>query len=321
MAQQPMRVAFFGSPAFALPVLDALLHRHDVQLVVTQPDKPAGRGMSLQAPAAARRARELGLRLQQPRRLKGNEEFHELVRELAIDVAVTAAYGRILPATLLDVPRHGFLNVHASLLPRYRGAAPVQWALIRGEPQTGVTIMQTDVGLDTGPVRLQRRLDIAPSDDAPQLLDKLAALGSQTLLEALELLAEGTLPLVPQDDQAATLAPPLRAEDGWIRWHESAGSIVDRHRGVAGWPGSSFEHQGQRVKVEGLGAAQDLGPAQATDPPAEPGTVISASGAGLLVNTGDGALLLESVKPPGKRAMHARDWANGRAVRPGVRLG
>lgn len=319
MSLQPLRVAFFGSPAFALPVLDALLNHHDVQLVVTQPDKPAGRGMSVRAPAAARRARELGLRLEQPTRLKNNEEFHQLLRDLAIDVAVTAAYGRILPASLLSVPRHGFLNVHASLLPKFRGAAPVQWALIEGESETGITIMQTDVGLDTGAVRLQRRVAIAPRDDAASLLHRLSELGAETLLEALSLLGEGTLPLAPQDDAAATLAPPLKAEDGWIRWHESAARIVDRHRGVAAWPGTSFEYDGQRVKVEAVSMADP--PAADDAGAAEPGTVLMSGPDGLVVAAGSGSVLLESVKPPGKRAMNARDWANGRAVKRGARLG
>lgn len=315
MSPRPLRVAFFGSPEFALRVLDSLVNQHDVQLVVTQPDKPAGRGMNVRSPAAARRARELGLALEQPRRLKGNDEFEAKLRRLDLDVAITAAYGRILPASLLAVPRHGFLNVHASLLPKYRGAAPVQWALIEGETETGVTIMQTEEGLDTGPVRLQRRLAVAPSDDAVSLLAKLAELGSETLLEALSLLAEGTLPLTPQDHAAATLAPPLQASDGWVRWTDSAAAIVNRHRGVAAWPGSSFESGGQRVKVEALSVAPEAAGAGA------PGEVLAVSPAGLTVAAGAGAVLLERVKAPGKRAMHARDWANGRAVKVGTRLG
>lgn len=312
---QPLRVALFGSPAFALPTLEALQERHEVVLVVTQPDRPAGRGLAVRAPAVAKRARELGLRLEQPTRLRKNAEFHDLLRSLELDVAVTAAYGRILPASLLDLPSHGFLNVHASLLPKYRGAAPVQWALIEGEEETGVTIMQTDVGLDTGAIRLQRRLPISPEDDARTLLEKLSLVGAETLREALRLLAEGALPYTPQDDAAATLAPPLEAEDGWIRWQESARRISSRHRGVALWPGSSFEFAGERVKVEALAVADEEGEEAA------PGTVLGSSAEGLRVAAGEGAVLLGSVKPPGKRVMPARDWANGRAVKRGVRLG
>ncbi len=314
MSLRPLRVALFGSPAFALPTLEALVRHHDVALVVTQPDKPAGRGLSVRAPATAQRARDLGLRLEQPSRLRKNAEFEEAVRGLELDVAVTAAYGRILPASLLEVPRHGFLNVHASLLPKYRGAAPVQWALIEGESETGVTIMQTDVGLDTGAIRLQRRVPIAPSDDARTLLEALSQLGAEALLEALRLLAEGTLPSSPQDDAAATLAPPLKPEDGWLRWTDDARQVVNRHRGVALWPGTSFEFGGQRVKVESLREADAVGSA-------EPGTVVGTTETGLVVATGSGTIELDSVKPPGKGAMSARAWANGRGVRKGASLG
>ncbi len=171
-------MALFGSPIFAVPTLESLARQQHLVLVVTQPDKPAGRGLSVRSPAVAQRARELGLELAQPASLRRNEEFADQLRELDLDVAVTAAYGRILPASLLAIPRHGFLNVHASLLPKYRGAAPVQWALIRGESETGITIMQTDVGLDTGAVRLQRRVKITEDDDARTLLSSLAVLNS-----------------------------------------------------------------------------------------------------------------------------------------------
>lgn len=323
MSLEPLRVAFFGSPDFALSTLDALLNHHDVQLVVTQPDKPAGRGMAVRAPAAARRARELGLRLEQPSKLKNNEEFHQLVQSLNLDVAVTAAYGRILPQSLLDLPRHGFLNVHASLLPRYRGAAPVQWALIQGESETGVTIMQTEIGLDTGAVRLQRRTPITADDDAGTLLARLSTLGAETITEALVLLAEGTLPETQQDHDLATHAPPLKPEDGWVRWHETAQAITDRHRGVSIWPGTSFEFGGQRVKVETLTAAPDQAEHQALGfdlEGTEPGTVLGFAGDEVAVAAGSGVVLLQRVKPAGKGSMAARAWANGRAIKRGTRL-
>src|SRR5690625_3362842 len=155
-----MRVALFGSPAFALPVLDVLQQEHDLRAVVTQPARPVGRGMKLTDPPLATRARQLGLEVAQPSRLRGNAEFADWLRQLRLDVAVTAAYGRILPADLLDVPTEGFLNVHGSLLPRWRGAAPIQWSLIEGDAETGITIMQTEAGLDTGPIRLQKRVAI-----------------------------------------------------------------------------------------------------------------------------------------------------------------
>ena len=320
MASRPLRVAFFGSPDFALPSLDALARRHDVVLVVAQPDKPAGRGLALRVPPVAARARELGLELEQPRSVR-SARFLERLASAAPDVGVTAAYGRILPPALLDVPQHGILNVHASLLPKYRGAAPVQWALINGEQETGITVMQTEEGLDTGPVRLQRRTDIAAGEGAASLMPRLARLGAETLIEALDLLAAGTLPSTPQDDAAATLAPLLTSQDGRVRWGDAANAVLARARGVAMWPGSWFEHDGTRVKALGL---EEL-PVAADDDDAPhsaaPGTVMAVTPTGLSVATGGGALLLTRVKPAGAKAMDAREWSRGRGARVGDRLG
>jgi methionyl-tRNA formyltransferase len=326
---RPLRVAFFGSPAFALPSLEALLRHHDVVIVVSQPDRPSGRGLRLRAPPVAALARELGLELWQPTRLRRDEAFLSRLRELDLDVGVTAAYGRILPPAVLEAPRHGVLNVHASLLPRHRGAAPVQWALIAGDAETGVTIMQTEEGLDTGPVRLQRRTPVGPDEDAAELTDRLARLGAEALTEALDLLAEGTLPSTPQDDAQATYAPLLKPEDGHVRWGDPARAVRDRFRGVSVWPGTSFEHAGERVKVTGLGVAAATddeldrlsGGARGVWRAAAPGTVLTAGAEGLVVRAGEGAVRLTRVKPPGGREMGARDWAHGRGVGEGARLG
>lgn len=315
-----LRVALFGSPAFALPSLEGLARRHRVLAVVAQPDKPAGRGMRLSSPPTVQRARDLAIPVLQPATLRRNRSFQEELASLQLDVAVTAAYGKILPADLLTVPRHGFLNVHASLLPRYRGAAPVQWALIRGERETGITIMQTEPGLDTGPIRLQRRLAVGPDATAPELLEQLAELGAVALLEALDLLAVGRLPSQPQDDTLATQAPMLTREDGRVHWEEPADAVYGRHRGVAGWPGSSFLWRDEAVKVPSLRPSRSKLDATGTDAPA-PGTVVGIEDGGLRVACGKGAIVLERVQPPGKRSMPARDWANGRSVRPGARLG
>lgn len=313
---RPLRVVFFGSPDFALPSLDALLQRHEVVMIVAQPDKPAGRGMRVTAPPVAERARESGSELWQPTRLRSDESFLYRLAELEPDVGVTAAYGRILPPRVLATPRHGVLNVHASLLPAYRGAAPIQWALIRGEPETGVTIMQTEEGLDTGPIRLQRRTPIAADEDAGALSARLSRLGAEALTEALDLLAEGTLPLTPQDDAAATLAPLLTPEDGHIRWQDDAEKIHDRFRGVSVWPGSSFLHGGERVKATSLSPLPPDGPTGEV-----PGTVLDVQADGVLVASGSGSVLLEAVRPPGGRDMSARDWANGRGIGRSERLG
>ncbi len=314
-----LRVALFGTPAFALPTLDALHAHHDVALVVAQPDRPVGRGRTVTSPPVAARAREFGLPLAQPERLRRDAAFTERLAQLDLDVAVTAAYGQILPASLLDVPPEGFLNVHASLLPRWRGAAPVQHALIAGDTVTGVSIMQTEAGLDTGPVRLVRELPIAPEDDAVTLFAALARLGAEALLAALDQLADGTLPSVPQDDAEATLAPRLTKDDGRIRWDDPAHRVRDRHRGVAGWPGSwcriDTDDEAAVLKVHGLQVAPDA-PAAAA-----PGTVLAVDASGLRVACGEGAVRLTEVQPAGKPRMDARAWANGARVVPGWRLG
>lgn len=309
-----MRVALFGSPSFALPVLEALHHHHELVLAVAQPDKAAGRGMKRRSPPVALRAHELGIALEQPRRVKGNQAFHQRVRELELDLAVTAAYGKILPENLLEIPQHGFLNVHASLLPKYRGAAPIQWALIQGETTTGITIMQTDAGLDTGPIRWQRECVIEPEDTATTLFKKLADLGAEAITEALERLARGELPSTPQDDAQASHAPLLSKEDGKIRWHERAEQIYNRYRGVFAWPGTWTLYEQKPLKVHNLKPAPDA----ASGAPA--GQILALKADGIRVATGEGVLELTEVQPPGKRAMPARDWANGYGVKQGDRF-
>lgn len=311
-----MRVALFGSPSFAVPVLQVLHKHHEVVLVVTQPDKPVGRGLKLTAPPAAAEAARLGLRLEQPPRLKKNEAFHELVQGLELDVAVTAAYGKILPSSLLAIPKHGFLNVHASLLPKYRGAAPIQWALINGERETGVSIMQTEAGLDTGAVRHVKKLPILPEDNALTLFDKLSALGVEAIIEALERLEQGTLPCDPQDDTQATLAPLLTKDDGRMRWNETATAINNRFRGVIAWPGSWTSYEGKMLKVHGLELSQDSLEKQGT-----PGKILNINSDGITAAAGENAVRLTAVQPPNKAKMSATDWANGYHVAVGDKVG
>lgn len=309
-----LRTALFGSPAFALPVLDRLAAEHDVILVVTQPDAPAGRGMRVRPPATAARARELGLELAQPRRLRRNEAFADRLREAELDVAVTAAYGKILPASLLKVPRHGFLNAHASLLPELRGAAPIQWALIGGHRRTGVTIMETEEGLDTGPIRHVLETDIGPTETAPELSERLARLAAEAVSQALAMLADDRLPRRPQDDDAATLAPLLRKEDGHVRWSDPAGAVYDRWRGVLAWPGTRLEAGGARVRVDEMALGAENGTV------GEPGEVTGVSERAVRVACGRGSVDLLRVTPPGKRTMGAAAWARGARIAGGDRL-
>ncbi|MEX2536500.1 MAG: methionyl-tRNA formyltransferase [Trueperaceae bacterium] len=306
-----MKLVFFGSPAFALPALLTLKERHEVALVVSQPDKPAGRGMIRAAPAVAREAGRLGLTLAQPAKLKGNEEFQDLLAELQPDIAITVAYGKLLPQSLLDLPRAGFLNVHASLLPKYRGAAPVQWALICGERETGVSIMQTEMGLDTGPVCLRKGIAIEPHEEAPQLFERLSLLGAKAISEALELLERGELHCRPQEDSLATMAPLLHKEDGDVDWQEAASAIYNRFRGTSAWPGMRFEYGGKSIRIHEMRPAADDG---------EPGRVIRVGTEGVTVAASEGSLTLISVQAPGKGRIAARDWANGYQVRGGTLL-
>nr|WP_233493242.1 MULTISPECIES: methionyl-tRNA formyltransferase [unclassified Meiothermus] len=304
------RLAFFGSPAWAVPVLEALHDHHQVVLVVAQPDKPAGRGLSLTPPPVAQRARQLGLPVAQPHRLRNNAEFAQQIRALDLDVAVTAAYGKILPAELLELPRHGFLNLHPSDLPKYRGPAPVQWTLINGDPETAVCIVQTDPGMDTGPVVARWRTTVEPDEDAVRLANRLRDRGIQLLLEALRDLEHLTPEPQPLE---GTHAPMLKKEDGRVRWTEAARAIYDRHRGVQPWPGSWFEHEGKRVKAISLRPREGRASGVA-------GTVLEVTPNSLIVTAGEGAVELLEVQPEGKRPMRAADWARGYGVKMGTHL-
>ena len=307
-----MRVALFASPTFALKTLEELNKHHDLVLVVSQPDKPVGRGMKLSSPVVAARAKELGLRLEQPRKLRKNHDFFKIIGELNIDVAITAAYGKILPQKLLDIPKHGFLNIHASLLPKYRGAAPIQWAILNGESETGISIMQTEAGLDSGPVRLVDKLAIESHDTAISLFNKLADLGSQSIIKALALLEKDLLPLNPQDDSLASHAPMLKKEDGDIRWTDSAQEVYNRYRALVAWPKTRTQINGKLLKIHELKTATGSGKA---------GRIIAIDKDGVTVACGQGAILLKTVQAPSKAKMPAYDWANGYQIKVGDQFG
>lgn len=310
---RPLRTVFFGTAEFAVPSLDALLTAgHEVLAVVTQPDKPQGRGMQLSASPVKQAALKYGLPLLQPRRVR-HESFLEKMRVLSPEVLTLAAFGQIIPQALLDLPPLGPINVHGSLLPKYRGAAPIQRAIMAGETETGVTTMWMEATLDTGDMLLAGSLPIAPDDTTGTLTPKLAALGARLLVETLEGLADGTLPRRPQDDSLATLAPAIQPEDGLIRWEEPARAIVNRMRAVSPKPGAFAAIKGKRVK---LWTAEVL----ETETDAAPGTVIaiSKSPAGLVVAGGDGfTLRLLEAQPDNGKRMAAADWARGLRLAPG----
>ncbi len=309
------RVIFMGSAGFAVPSLDALARAgYTLPLVVTRQDKPSGRGLEVSETPVKKRAVELGLPLFQPRTLR-DPDVHRALRDAAPDVIVVAAYGRILPPEVLGIPPRGCVNVHGSLLPRYRGAAPIQWAVIRGDEQTGVTLMRMDEGLDTGPILATRAMPIARDDTAATVFDRLAVLGAALLAEGLPAVLDGSAVAVPQDETLACLAPILKKEDGVIDWSRTSRQVADHVRGVEPWPGAvTFTPSGLRLRVFPF-VERAIGTRGA------PGEILQIDGDGMVVRVGDGAVLVREVQPAGSRRMAPRDLAAGRRVRVGDVLG
>ena len=312
-----MKVVFCGTPQFAVPALAALLAAgHELQLVLTQPDKPVGRKQEMQASAVKQCALAHALRVMQPVKLKLNGALRAELQALAPDVIVVVAYGRILPRWMLDLPRLGCLNVHGSLLPKYRGAAPIQWAIASGERVTGVTIMRLDEGLDTGDVFLSRALPIEPDATSADLYPALAALGAEMLAFALSELEAGTVRWAPQDHAQATLAPILTREDGRLDLTRSAQQIYDRWRGFTPWPGCWSEFRGKRflllaMKPVAFAALEGV----------LPGTLI-LEGEKLLMNAvEDSALQLDEVQMEGKARMSGAAFYKDFQVKAGERVG
>lgn len=315
MVMSALRILFMGSPSMALPSLEALCQSdHEVVGVVTQPDKPAGRGRHLTPPPVAQFARDKGLPLFQPEKVKGNAEFLEILKNLRPDVIAVVAYGRILPKEILDLPPLKCVNVHFSLLPKYRGAAPVQWALINGEEETGVTTLFLVEKLDAGPVLLHRKMIIEPEDTAEILGRRLSNVGAQLLLETLEGLSSGDLDPVPQKETQVTLAPPLKKEDGLIDWERKAGALWHQIRGVTPWPGAYTFWRGKRLKIHQVRKI-------AAKRQAKPGEVLDATPEGLEIACGQGALLLKEVQLEGGKRMEIETFLKGHDLKTGAFLG
>lgn len=308
------RLAFFGTPEFALPTLQALVAAGRAPVVVvTQPDRPSGRGQRVQAPAVARWAREQGLEVWQPARVR-DEATVERIAALGLDLAVVAAFGQIFPASLLAAPRLGCVNVHASLLPRHRGAAPVQAALLAGDSETGVSIMRMDEGLDTGPVLLQGRTPLAGHETAGEVLARLSHLGAALLLEALAGLESGKLVAQPQPQTGATYAPRLAKEQGRVDWTQPAAAISRQLRAFTPWPGATAELDGGTFK---LLAAQPLEERTA----ASPGSLLGLRGHTLAIACGDGTVLgIERLQRPGRRALFADELLRGERLEAAARF-
>jgi methionyl-tRNA formyltransferase len=298
-----VRVVFLGTPEFAVPTLEAIVEAGlEVAAVVTQPDRPKGRGRELAAPPVKEAALRLGLTVHQPERIRAPEAAG-LLRSLDPDVMVVVGYGQIIPQSIIDIPPHGIINVHASLLPKYRGAAPVQWAIANGETETGVTTMRIDAGLDTGDILLQRDTGIGPEETAVELSARLARIGAALLVKTLAALAGGAIVPCPQDSSEATLAPVLKKEDGLIDWARPAHEIVNRIRGFTPWPGCYTQFRGKVLQVlEARLAVNSVG---------DPGSA-HPTRSRLVVTCGGGtALEILETQIEGKKRMTAAAFLNG----------
>ncbi|MBQ2777863.1 MAG: methionyl-tRNA formyltransferase [Peptococcaceae bacterium] len=302
-----MRVVFMGTPDFAVASLNALVDAgHEVAAVITQPDRPKGRGNKLAFPEVKERALELGLPVHQPDSVK-DEAFLELLKEYQPEVIVVVAFGRILPQTVLDFPKYGCVNVHGSLLPQYRGAAPIQRAVLDGLKETGVTTMRMDIGMDTGDMLLQAALPITDEDTTGTMFDKLAELGGRLLIDTLAGLEAGTIVPQKQDDSKATHAARILKEDEVIHWDDSAEKIFCQIRGLSPAPGAYTLWEGQRLKLwKSRINSRETGK--------QPGSVVEIGKDYLLVQTGKGCLEILELQPAGKKAMPAKAFANGAGV-------
>ena len=310
-----MILVFCGTPRFAVPTLEQLVEaHHSVPLIVTQPDRPRGRGMELVASPVKETAVHLGIAVVQPATIKNNDEFRSQLTALRPDAIIVVGYGRIIPQWMIDLPRFGNLNLHASLLPKYRGAAPIQWAIANGDSVTGVTTMRIDAGLDTGDILLQREMPISQEDTAETLAPRLAAVGADLMVETLHGLGSGQVHPIPQDHSKATLAPILKKEDGRLDFSRSATELFNRMRGFRPWPGAFTRFKNKTLQVhcaEPAAAAALL----------TPGTV-AVDGSHLRAGCGNGtALELTEIQIEGKRRMTAQEFINGYRPKTGDRLG
>jgi methionyl-tRNA formyltransferase len=314
-----MKLVFCGTPFFAVPTLKQLLRaRHSIELVVTQPDRAMGRAQQVTEPAVKVAAKDAGLAVLQPEKIRNNPEFRSRLEAIRPDAIIVVAYGRIIPKWMLDLAPLGNLNLHASLLPKYRGAAPIQWAVANGEPTTGTTTMRLDEGLDTGMILLQRELAIAPDQTAEDLFPLLAESGASLMVDTLEGLAPGAaspIQPVPQDEDRASLAPLLRREDAEIDLSRSAQAIYDRWRGFQPWPGAYTFFRGKKFTIH------RLMPIEGTLPARTPGS-ITVEGGRMFVGAGDSTWLeLIEVQLEGRKKLPIAEFLRGSAPRPDERLG
>ncbi len=309
-----MDLVFCGTPQFAVPTLRALVAAgHSLRLVVTQPDRPVGREQEITAPPVKQMARQLGIPVVQPEKIKNNQEFRRQLEQIAPRAIAVVGYGRIIPQWMIDLPPLGNINLHASLLPKFRGAAPVQWAIAMGEAVTGVTTMRIDEGLDTGDILLQKQIPIEPGETALTLGPRLAEMGAPLMVETLVGLEAGSIQPRPQNHAEASLAPILKREDGRVDFAQRASEIANRWRGFQPWPGAYTTFRGRNLTLHGLRAV--------AGPQLAPGE-IAARGDTLIAGCGQGtAIEILELQPEGKRRMSARDFIHGYRPTSGEKLG
>jgi methionyl-tRNA formyltransferase len=313
------RIVFMGTPQFAVPSLKALLDRgENVVCVITQPDRPKGRGRKIMEPPVKELALQASIPVLQPESVKTDDFLAEL-RKYEPDIIALTAYGNLLPESIINLPPLGTINVHGSLLPKYRGAAPIQWALVNGETETGITIMQMDKGMDTGDILLQKKLPIDQKDTTGSLSVKMAELGGEALVAALDLLRADKLNPTKQDENKASLAPLLKKEDGLINWSRSAAQISCQIRGLDPWPITSTTLSGKRFRLfspEVVDRSLCLSCSIS-----EPGIICTANRNGLLITTGDGCLLIKEIQAEGSRRMTVDAYLSGHSIQSGTLLG
>ena len=315
-----MKIVFMGTPNFALPSLRRVLKDgHQIHTLVTRPDRPKGRGRKIAPPPTKELAISQGIPVEQPTDLR-RHDFYNRLKSLRPEVIVVVAYGKILPQELLDMPPYGGVNLHASLLPKYRGACPINWALINGEQETGVTTIKMNAEMDAGDILLARRVAIGAIETAEELEERLSLVGAELLSETLARLQDGRLAPRPQDHSQATFAPRLKKEEGRIDWGKGASQIFNAIRGLVPWPGAYSTFRGKTV-IFRRGELFDV-PAGEELPVREPGEIVALDKRGIVVQCGDGAyLLIVELQPESRRRMGAVDFINGYRVKPGERFG
>jgi methionyl-tRNA formyltransferase len=318
-----MRIVFCGTPLFAVPALKHLIAQPDFEImaVITQPDRPRGRGQEVSFSPVKEVAIGAGISVHQPEKIR-SPEVHELLQKLAPEVVVIIAYGQIIPARLLPIPKLGWINLHASLLPKYRGAAPINWAIVNGETKTGVTSMRIDAGMDTGEILLQEEMEIGGTETAPELTARMSELGAPLMAETLRALASGTLIPRAQDNALASSAPMMKKEDGRIDWARPAGEIFNRIRGFAPWPGAYTSFRGQTCHISGEPASKELSEQNAqTGKPGVPGSLVVNKREVTVVCGGTTYLRLDRVKQEGRKQVSAAEFVNGAHLLTGEHFG